>query len=234
MIKFRNEITSGEWIFGSVIITVMIWVNYLFPVFSNTSSMVVQRVSFEASKYLLLYPQNIKSLPFGIITSQFYHINNFHLSSNISLLIIFMIILAKISARFITIISLCTVLSGLLIWAFHPVKNEYTNLLGASGLIFALLGYICLRIILNIDLYQEIGSKLSLKASNSIAVSFWVSFVSLSIIMIYWENMLSLMIVKNDTSEISVHGHLIGFISGVIVYLLEIIFLVYRNNKQQH
>ncbi len=232
MIKFKNEITNREWIFGSAVITTMIWVNYLFPVFSSNGTMVIQKIPNGAINYLLLYPQNFKSIPFGIITSQFYHLNNLHLSSNISMLIIFMIILAKISTRFIAIICMCALLSGALTWMFHPVENEYTNLLGASGLIFAILGYICLRIIVNIDLYQEMKTKYSLKASTAIATNFWVSFVSLSIIMIYWENMVSLMIVQNDTSSISFHGHLIGFISGLIIYALEIIYMLFKRSKE--
>ncbi len=232
MIKFKNEITTAEWIFGSSIITIMIWVNYLFPVFTSNGSMVIHKIPFAATKYLLLYPQNLKSIPFGIFTAPFYHLNNFHLSSNISMLIIFMIILAKISNRFIPIVILCTVLSSTLTWMFHPVLNEFTNLLGASGLIFAMLGYICLRIFLNIDLYQEMTTKYSLRASNSIVTSFWVSFVSLSIIMIYWENMVSLMVIENDTSGISFHGHLLGFISGVLIYFMEIVHMVFKRARE--
>lgn len=228
MIKFKNEIKDSEWIFGSSLIVIMIWVNYLFPIFFK-SQMTVYKIPYSLYHYLIIYPQDIKSLPFGIITSQIYHLNNFHLSSNISMLIIFMIILAKISNRFIPIILSSMVLSGILTWAFHPISSENTNVMGASGLVFALLGYICLRIFINIDLYQEMTTKYCLSASKSITISFWVSFVSLSIVMIYWENLFELMNITKDTDNISYHGHFFGFITGVFVYFFELIYSSYKN-----
>ena len=176
MIKFRNEISNREWIFGSVIVTAMIWIYFLFPLSSQSEEPLrLVNVNYDYWHYFLLFPQNPKSLS-AIFTCHFFHINEHHLSVNLSSLIMFMIILAKISDRFIGLILSMLITAGTLIWFFHPVVNEHTNVLGASALIFCLASYIFLRICFNIDFHRSIGEKYSLKASRLILINAWVSF----------------------------------------------------------
>ena len=225
MIKFRNEISNREWIFGSVIVTAMIWIYFLFPLSSQSEEPLrLVNVNYDYWHYFLLFPQNPKSLS-AIFTCHFFHINEHHLSVNLSSLIMFMIILAKISDRFIGLILSMMITAGTLIWFFHPVVNEHTNVLGASALIFCLASYIFLRICFNIDFHRSIGEKYSLKTSRLILINAWVSFVGGSLLLANREMILTGINIMDLQQGVSIHGHLYGFIAGILIFVAEVIYI---------
>jgi len=225
MIKFRNEISNSEWVFGSLLITIMIWVYFLFPLSSiSNEPLGLFHVDLDYWHYFILFPQNPKSL-MAIITCHFFHINEHHLSVNLSSLIMLMIILAKISDRFITLILSMIVTSGSMIWLLHPTVNEHTNVLGASALIFSLASYIFLRICFNIDFHRSIQDRYSLKTSKLILINAWVSFVGGSLLLANREMILSGINIMELREGVSIHGHLYGFIAGIIIFLAELIYV---------
>lgn len=225
MIKFRNEISNREWIFGSLLITAMIWIYFLFPLSSQSEEPLrLININYDYWHYFLLFPQNPKSLT-AIFTCHFFHINEHHLSVNLSSLIMFMIILAKISDRFIGLILSMMLISGTLIWLFHPVVNEHTNVLGASALIFCLASYVFLRVCFNIDFHRSIGDKYSLKASKLILINAWVSFVGGSLLLANREMILTGINILDLKQGVSIHGHLYGFIAGILIFAAEVIYV---------
>ena len=175
MIAFKNEICAKEWIFGSLIITIMIWSFLLFPRVLSVEEL---------------------SLAKGL----------------------------DLSNRFIEIISGIIFLSGTLIWAFSPVDNEYVSMSGASALVYGLFAYIICRTIYNRDAVRTIGITPKIKSSKLILINFWVSFVSLSFVLVYWKTIEEGMLIKLD--GVSMYGHLFGFLSGMLIYVIEIAYLL--------
>ena len=150
--------------------------------------------------------------------------------SNVMILTVFMIMLAKISQRFLSITFAILILSGVFIWSFHPVQNEHTNLLGASALIFGLLGYILLRIVLNKDLLDSLEYQNCVNSyTREIALNAWISFVIFSIIVIYVRSSVSGAIVLGE--GVLSYGHVLGLISGIVVYIVELILVVLKRQR---
>lgn len=237
MVYFKNEINNSEWIVGSIVIIIMIWLYLLFPrdfITISSTPLTLYRIPEEHWNWIAIYPQQADSLP-AIFFAHFFHLSEAHLTGNLSLLTVFMIILAKISNRFIAILFGTMILSGLLIWCFNPYKNEFTNLSGASSLIFGLFSYVVLRTLFNKDFLNTIDSVRLSSKPKLILINAWVAFVTLSFIILYWraiESSLDLNLLKQ--SDIAFHGHMYGFISGLIVYFAELFWITVLNRKNQN
>lgn len=231
MLSFKNEISTDEWIAGSVIIVVMIWIHFLFPrdfITLESTALTLARIPDDYWNFIAIYPRQWDSTP-AIILAHFFHLNEFHLSSNLSLLTIFMIILAKISNRFHFIIVSIAILSGVLIWLFNPIENEFTNLSGASALIFGLFGYILLRTFFNKDFLNRIDGSSHIAKPRLIVINTWISIVTLSLMVVYWNNIEpALNLNTPDASYIAVYAHLLGLVSGFVVYFIELGYILFR------
>lgn len=205
----------------------MIWAHLFFPRrLSGTAAgpLELAAIPHDYWKYVSIFPRNPESLP-SILLVHFTHLNNYHLSVNLSLLIVFMLILAKTSQRFWQIILSIMVVSGTLVWVFNPVVNEHTNLSGSSGLVFGLIGYIVLRIIFNIDFRNELGRHKPVNRPRLLVLNFWIGFVSLSVVILYWDNIYSGLRPELTGSIISAYGHMLGVLSGCLVYVAELVFI---------
>lgn len=215
----------------------MIWFHLLFPRALSSAEagpIEVGKIPINLWPMVAIYPRQLESLP-GIILAHFTHLDMAHLAANLPQIIIFLIILAKISMRFWQIILSIMVTSGSLIWAFHPAQNEYTNLLGASALIFGLFGYILLRIVVNKDFIISISHQSLFNNHRSFLLNAWVSIVSFSIIVVYWKSSLSFGLDFSGTSDgISIYGHLFGFISGLLVYFVEFFYVSFKFSKNNN
>jgi len=231
VIKFKNEIDNQEWVIGSGIVMLMIWFHLLFPRAlsrADPGQLEVGKIPADLWPLVAIYPRQIESLP-GIILAHFTHLDMGHLAANLPQVIIFLIILAKISMRFWQIILGIMLTSGTMIWAFHPSTNEYTNLLGASALIFGLFGYILLRIVVNKDFILTIAHQSFFQSHRPFLLNAWVSIVSFSVIIVYWKSSLSFGLNFKDAGDgISIYGHLFGFLSGVLVYFVEFFYVTYK------
>lgn len=90
-----------------------------------------------------LYPRHIKGLP-GIVLSPFLHKDLPHIVSNTVPLFLLLTLLAGSRADSRIVVLVITILSGALLWLFgRPVP-----VIGASGVVFGLIGFLILSGIL--------------------------------------------------------------------------------------
>lgn len=135
-------------------------------------------------------PQDVSSLP-GIVLTPFLHANLAHLIANSGALFILLLVSLSFSRRltFQTVIIII-LLSGSMVWVFG---SPHTVHIGASGLIFGLIGYLLFA-----GLFRRE----------------WIALiVSVIVFLLYGGALLSLL---TTVPGISWAGHFFGFVSGVL------------------
>ena len=137
-----------------------------------------------------LRPRHVDGL-WGIICAPLLHVNYSHLIANSGALLILLIAALAYSRKLtFTAILIIAVLGGGLVWIFG---KENTIHIGASGIIFGLIGFLIFM-----GLFRREWRALA---------------VSLAIFFLYGGAILSLLY---DIPGISWEGHAFGFLSGVL------------------
>ncbi|MBS2961774.1 rhomboid family intramembrane serine protease [Actinocrinis puniceicyclus] len=146
--------------------------------------------------------RSVSSLP-HIITAPFLHLGLQHIESNTPplALLTFLAALGGIK-RFLYAVALIIVLGGLGTWM---VSSSNTVTVGASGLIFGLLGYVVVR---------GLFARSLLRAAWQIAVG--------AAVFVYYQWTLVLLYPSSTVNamHISWQGHLCGLIAGVLAAVL--------------
>lgn len=145
-----------------------------------------------------LKARTLSSLP-HILTSPFLHVSMQHIESNTPPLAI-LTFLAALGGfkRFLTACALIIVLGGLGTWLVSP-SDTYT--VGASGLIFGLLGYVGVRGVF----------------ARSVWSAVWQLAVGVAVFVYYqWTVVLLYPSAAVKASNISWQGHLCGLIAGIL------------------
>lgn len=121
---------------GVVVFVLVIWAFFGLDVFLPDS--------WEISHWFALVPRTLRGL-FGIPLMPFMHGGLKHIISNTIPLLILLTLLAGSKARSWQIVGILIFTSGALVWLFgssHGANNTVVGHVGASGLIFALVGYL--------------------------------------------------------------------------------------------
>ncbi len=162
----------------SIILLGIIWIsflaNYVTPINLNKFGLV---------------PRTTDGL-WGILTMPFLHADLGHICANSTALFILMIISLSFSRKLTYIsVPVIVLLGGCLVWVFGSKANH----IGASGLVFGLVGYLLFMGILRRE---------------------WLAFiVSLVVFIFYGGVLLSLLVVEKNVSWA---GHANGFIAGIV------------------
>ncbi len=134
-----------------------------------------------------IYPRHVSGMP-GIVISPFLHGNLAHITSNSLPMLVLGIVLFIFYPRFANqILIFSTLIGGTLVWLFARSAIH----IGASGLIFSLLGFI-------------LASGIFRKDFKSIIIAIIIFFVYGGVI---WG-------VLPTNPQVSFEGHLFGFITG--------------------
>ncbi len=156
---------------------------------------ILQSIGFNLNQYGII-PRNMWGLR-GIIFAPFLHGNLAHISSNSPTVFLFSVVLFVFYPKLAVRVMIFSVLiGGFLVWLFARSAVH----LGASGLIFSLLGFL-------------LASGLFRKNLKSILISGIIFFIYGGLI---WG-------VLPSQPHISFEGHLFGFIAGIFLAYL------YRN-----
>lgn len=142
------------------------------------------------------------SLP-HIITAPFLHASMEHIESNTPplALLSFLAALGGLK-RFLYAVAMIIVVGGLGTWLFSP-SNTYT--VGASGLIFGLLGYVAVRGLFARGLWQKV----------------WQIAVGVAVFIYYqWTLVLLYPSATVTAMHISWQGHLSGLLAGILAAVL--------------
>ncbi len=152
----------------------------------------IQYIGFNVNQFGII-PRYVSGLP-GIILSPFLHGDLAHITSNSLPMLVLSIVLFIFYPKFANQILIFSVLiGGLLVWLFARSAIH----IGASGLVFSLLGFL-------------LASGLFRKDFKSILIAIIIFFVYGGII---WG-------VLPTNPQVSFEGHLFGFIAGgLLAYL---------------
>src|SRR6185369_14022119 len=131
----------------------------------------------------------------GILAAPFLHANLGHLLANTIPLIVLLVLLAGSKANSWTIVAYIVLLGGLLLWLLGRSATH----IGASGLIYGLIGFL---------LMSGIWERRIIPM-----------FISLIVAIIYGGALLSGIIPGSD-AQMSWDGHLFGAIAGVLIAYL--------------
>lgn len=145
---------------------------------------------------------DISSLP-HIFTSPFLHASLEHIESNTPPLALLTFLAALDGVkRFLYAAVMIVVVGGIGTWLFSPSN---TNTVGASGLIFGLLGYVAVRGLFAPTLWQKV----------------WQIAVGVAVFAYYqWTLVLLYPSATVSAEHISWQGHLSGLIAGVLAAVL--------------
>ena len=122
--------TIAEELRGILVFLVIIWIVFVLD-------------RFLPLEKFALYPRNVNGLP-GIIVSPFLHKDLSHIVSNTVPLFVLLTLLAGSRADSRLVVVVITILSGTLLWLF----GRSVPVIGASGLVFGLIGFLILSGIL--------------------------------------------------------------------------------------
>lgn len=146
--------------------------------------------------------RSISSLP-HIVTAPFLHANLQHIESNTPplALLTFLAALGGIR-RFFYAAAVIIVVGGIGTWLFSPSN---TDTVGASGLIFGLLGYVVVRGLFARSVWQAV----------------WQIAVGVAVFVYYqWTLVLLYPSATVDAMHISWQGHLSGLLAGILAAVL--------------
>ena len=138
-----------------------------------------------------------------ILTAPFLHVSLQHIESNTPplALLTFLAALGGIK-RFLFAVATIVVVGGLGTWLVSP-SNAYT--VGASGVIFGLLGYVAVRGLFARELWQKI----------------WQLAVGVAVFIYYqWTLVLLYPSATVNAMHISWQGHLCGLLAGILAAVL--------------
>ena len=145
-----------------------------------------------------VYPRSLRGLV-GIPLMPFLHGGFYHLLGNSVTLAILMFLLVGLKKNHWAIVAAIVLINGALVWGLARGENaagELTNHVGASGLIFGLMGFLILNGFLE-------------KRVVSIGIALLVGFL-------FGGTMIS-GIIPRTNSQVSWEGHLFGVVAGAAV-----------------
>ncbi len=145
---------------------------------------------------------NISSLP-HIVTAPFLHASMQHIESNTPPLALLTFLAALDGVkRFLYAAAMIIVIGGVGTWLFSPSN---TNTVGASGLIFGLLGYVAVRGLFAPTLWQKT----------------WQIAMGVAVFIYYqWTLVLLYPSASVKAEHISWQGHLSGLLAGILAAVL--------------
>ncbi|KAK8791862.1 hypothetical protein WA158_005239 [Blastocystis sp. Blastoise] len=154
---------------------------------------------------------NTPSRPLSLYTYSWYHLNLFHILTNILLYIPLSISMESITSTLLSIpIHLCTALSGsLLILTLYKYN---TVVIGCSAIVYGFIGFICIFRLFN-PLYT-IHYFLSILLFISVCISFFIEYYYIT--------------------GVSTEGHIGGFIGGIILAFMYTTIEDYTNLKKDY
>tara|TARA_B100001741_G_scaffold82302_1_gene66780 strand:- start:129 stop:731 length:603 start_codon:yes stop_codon:yes gene_type:complete len=164
-------------------------------------------------EYFYFVPKLISDQPYRIFTSILIHADLNHLLSNIGGIIITRYFLMRLGIEsryfYVKFILICSFLNFFIIWFYEKILsffNIYPNYaaLGFSGIIYALFGFLLLT-----SFYGKsnfLGKKIGLKSNYE------VQKMSKTICLIG--------LIFSFLPEVSLLGHLSGFIAGCFLFLI--------------
>jgi membrane associated rhomboid family serine protease len=157
-----------------------------------------------------LVGRSLSSLP-HIVTAPFLHANMDHIESNTPplALLTFLAALGGLR-RFLFAAVMIIVVGGLGTWLF---SSPNTSTVGASGLIFGLLGYVAVRGLFARSLWQKV----------------WQLAVGIAVFVYYqWTLVLLYPNATVNAMHISWQGHLCGLLAGILAAVL-----MWRRDRRQ-
>ena len=198
----NNSISKYDWqyiVSASVLILVFIFTD-LIKVFDK--------------EFLYFVPRLISEQPYRIFTSILVHADLNHLLSNLGGIIITRYFLMRLGIEsrffFLKFILICSFLSFLIIWIYEKILSYFFNFypnyaaLGFSGIIYALFGFLLLTSFYGKSYF--LGKKIGLKSNYEIqSMLKTICFIGL---------------IFSFLPEVSLLGHIIGFISGCFLFLV--------------
>ncbi len=158
--------------------------------------------SYRLDSELGIVARSPSSLP-HILTAPFLHVNMDHIESNTPplALLTFLAALGGLK-RFLFAVATIVVVGGLGTWLVSP-SDTYT--VGASGLIFGLLGYVAVRGLFARELWQKV----------------WQLVVGVAVFIYYqWTLVLLYPSATVTAMHISWQGHLCGLLAGILAAVL--------------
>jgi membrane associated rhomboid family serine protease len=158
--------------------------------------------AYKLDSQLGIVARSPSSLP-HILTAPFLHVNLDHIESNTPplALLTFLAVLGGVK-RFLFAVATIVVVGGLGTWLFSP-SGSYT--VGASGLIFGLLGYVAVRGLFARQLWQKV----------------WQLAVGITVFIYYqWTLVLLYPSATVTAMHISWQGHLCGLLAGILAAIL--------------
>jgi membrane associated rhomboid family serine protease len=158
--------------------------------------------SYRLDSELGIVARSPSSLP-HILTAPFLHVNMDHIESNTPplALLTFLAALGGLK-RFLFAVVTIVVVGGLGTWLVSP-SDTYT--VGASGLIFGLLGYVAVRGLFARELWQKV----------------WQIAVGVAVFIYYqWTLVLLYPSATVTAMHISWQGHLCGLLAGILAAVL--------------
>ena len=199
---FNNSISKYDWQYvfsASLLILVFIFTD-LIKVFDK--------------EFLYFVPRLISEQPYRIFTSILVHADLNHLLSNLGGIIITRYFLMRLGIEsrffFLKFILICSFLSFFIIWIYEKILSYFFNVypnyaaLGFSGIIYALFGFLLLTSFYGKSYF--LGKKIGLKSNYEIqSMLKTICFIGL---------------IFSFLPEVSLLGHIIGFISGCFLFLV--------------
>ena len=199
---FNNSISKYDWqyiVSACLLILVFIFTD-LIKVFDK--------------EFLYFVPRLISEQPYRIFTSILVHADLNHLLSNLGGIIITRYFLMRLGIEsrffFLKFILICSFLSFFIIWIYEKILSYFFNVypnyaaLGFSGIIYALFGFLLLTSFYGKSYF--LGKKIGLKSNYE------VQKMSKTICLIG--------LIFSFLPGVSLLGHLSGFISGCLLFLI--------------
>ena len=199
---FNNSISKYDWqyiVTACLLILVFIFTD-LIKVFDK--------------EFLYFVPRLISEQPYRIFTSILVHADLNHLLSNLGGIIITRYFLMRLGIEsrffFLKFILICSFLSFFIIWIYEKILSYFFNVypnyaaLGFSGIIYALFGFLLLTSFYGKSYF--LGKKIGLKSNYE------VQKMSKTICLIG--------LIFSFLPGVSLLGHLSGFISGCLLFLI--------------
>ena len=165
-------------------------------------------------EFFYYVPRLISDQPYRIFTSILVHADLNHLLSNLGGIIITRHFLMRLKSQsrffFLKFMIICSVLNFSIIWVYEKILSYFFNIypnyasLGFSGIIYALFGFLLLSSFYGKNYF--LGKQISLKSNFEIQkMSKTICFIGL---------------IFSFLPGVSLLGHISGFISGCILFLI--------------